>query len=534
MKRGGWLAVAVALILGLVLPAAAQQAPPNYTVTFNGDFRVVGGASDNTVDFLSTRANGAGGSEFKDSFHDFSNRFRLFTNVESGDHHAGAQLALEIGDIIWGAGGGASAGDFNGTVGGAPSRVATRGGGALGADGVNVKTKHEYLWFDVPGVDNLRLTLGIQTLEFLTQPTEFLSDDIAGIKADWKLDPVTVQLWFGRLGGPGGPDVNAQENDAYVARVWIKPLPDWQFSVEGMVINAQCYDRQLATSAPTATPTIVGGAPTLVVTPGTTARTGACLKASFGDDFWVGGTVSGKLPAGIGLDLGLVYGQRQLPGALGASRVAFKESGFGVDGALTIPVNPVTVTVEGWYTTGDKNRAPGSNTEANGVKFQPTTNGKKTCVNNFNPANGCFTGNGAGANGENGSPLIKNSDKLPQPEDQGGWYSRPLIAEILLGMQTIGGPPEGASPLYASKTGTYGIGGAAMLAILPSLTVGGGATYVGASDADGLFGKNVFEFDGGVFYTVNANMSIQGIAGYLVPDVGDNAWGAAFRTIYRF
>ena len=101
-------------------------------------------------------------------------------------------------------------------------------------------------------------------------------------------------------------------------------------------------------------------------------------------------------------------------------------------------------------------------------------------------------------------------------------------------MQTIGGPPEGVSPTYAEIPGTYGIGGAAMLAITPSLSVGGGAAFVGASDAKGLFGDNIIEVDAGVFYTLNANLSIQGLAGYIFPDKGDNAWGAAVRTVFNF
>ena len=312
--------------------------------------------------------------------------------------------------------------------------------------------------------------------------------------------------------------MDAQSNDAYVGRVWIKPIPDWTFSVEGMLINAQCYDRQLNSAQ--------------------NARTGPCLKASIGDDFWVGATASGKF-LGIGLDGGFVWGQRQLPGAAGSNHVAFKESGAGADVAVTIPINPVTVVVEGWGTSGDKRRSPGSTTFADGTDFQVTKNAKRSCTNTFVPAGGipnagCYTGNNQGANAQNNSPLIHSSDKLPQPEDEGGWYTRPLIAEVLLGMQTIGGPPEGASAYYADKTGTFGFGGSAMLAIIPALTVGAGVAYVGASDAQALFGGFAVEVDAGLFYTINANMSVQAIGGGIFPDQGDTAWGAAFRTLFKF
>ncbi|PYM63745.1 MAG: hypothetical protein DMD79_07905 [Candidatus Rokuibacteriota bacterium] len=196
----------------------------------------------------------------------------------------------------------------------------------------------------------------------------------------------------------------------------------------------------------------------------------------------------------------------------------------------------MTVTVDGWYTSGDKNRAPGDTSFANGAGAAVIDrNGKKTCDSASHAGYvGCFTGDGAGANGQNNSGLVRNSDRLPSPDDQGTWYTRPLIAEIFFGEQTIGGPPEGTSAQYAEKPGTYGVGGAAMLAITPSLSVGAGAAFVGATDRVGLFGKDIIEIDGGVFYTLNANLSIQGLAGYIFPDQGDNAWGAAVRTVFNF
>ncbi|PYM64167.1 MAG: hypothetical protein DMD79_07070, partial [Candidatus Rokuibacteriota bacterium] len=358
-------------------------------------------------------------------------------------------------------------------------------------------------------------------------------------KFDWKMDPFAVQVYFSRIGdagGPGAPNNNAQDNDIYAARFWFKPIPDWTFSVEGMLWNQQCFSRQIATTTtPTTVTSATPGVPVVSGVPAvSTARTGPCLKSDVGDTFFVGGTFSGKI-AGIGLDGGVLYGQRQLPGALGASKPTFQESGWGFDVAATIPINPVTVTVEGWYTSGDKNRAPGDTSFANGAgTAQVTRNGKSSCATPPAGYTGCFTNNNGGANSQNNSGLVRDSDRLPSPDDQGTWYTRPLIAEIFFGEQTIGGPPEGTSPTYAEKPGTYGVGGAAMLAITPSLSVGAGAAYVGASDAEGFFGKNLVEVDGGVFYTLNANLSIQGIAGYIFPDKGDNSWGAAVRTVFNF
>src|ERR1700746_2496803 len=116
MKRIALLLAAGAVILGSAASAWAQvAAPPAFTVTFNGQARVVGGASDNTVDFVNSKA----GDHFKDSFQDWSNRFRLWTNVTSGDKHAGAVWAIEVGDIIWGTGGGSANNDGGGAARGA-------------------------------------------------------------------------------------------------------------------------------------------------------------------------------------------------------------------------------------------------------------------------------------------------------------------------------------------------------------------------------------------------------------------------------
>jgi len=57
---------------------------------------------------------------------------------------------------------------------------------------------------------------------------------------------------------------------------------------------------------------------------------------------------------------------------------------------------------------------------------------------------------------------------------------------------------------------------------------------VGASENNGIFGDNVHEIDAGLLYSYNPNLSFQFIAGYLIPDEGDNAWAAMFRTRFTF
>ena len=131
--------------------------------------------------------------------------------------------------------------------------------------------------------------------------------------------------------------------------------------------------------------------------------------------------------------------------------------------------------------------------------------------------------------------LNKDSDKLPIPESGAGWFGGggPFIAEWIFGNRSIGGPSIGQVH-YADPTGTYGIGGSATYALTPALSVGGGAAYVGATDAAGPYGDFVIEIDGGATYRFNPNLVFNLFGGVMFPDSGDTAWAVTFRTQYSF
>jgi hypothetical protein len=465
------------LLARLALPVEAQQQQPQLTVTWSGEYRLVGVASDNFTDYVDT--NGKAESDqkgcaapCKDSRAFMAQRWRLFTNVTSGDKKAGAVWAVEVGDITWGAGGGASGGEY----GGSGSRTGNNTGGEMGADGVNLETKQMYGWAEIPGIPNSRISFGIQNVTFMATPTEFFSDDAPSVKVSLKFDPVDVELWWAKM--QEGSTVNADDVDFYTARIGVNVTKELRFTVEGMVANPQCISRVAGT-------------------------TNCAVSLDPGDIYWVGGTVTAKVGPAT-LDGAVVYGKRNLPcvGA-GCSGGIAEESGFGVDVAARVPIGAVTVHAQAWYTTGDKTRGYGQ------------------------AANATLTG---------------DSDKLPVPNTQGSWYNRPLIAEAVLGNQTIGGPPGAGSPLYAQKDGTWAIGASAIYALTPAFSLGGGVAFVGASDTDSckdpgsqcIFGDSLFEIDGGLFYTYNANLSFQGIASYAIPDKGDGAWAAIFRTRFAF
>ncbi len=491
MKRLGMFAVVGALLLGVALPTWAQQ-PPAFTVSFSGEMRVHGLVWDNVTDFADTK-----GTANKDSESYFFQRWRLFTRVESADKKARAVWALEVGDITWGIGGGASGAEFGGTT----ARVGPSTGGGLGNDGVNVETKNLYVQFDIPFLPNANLLLGLHNIVLLSSPAlAFLDDDAAGIQFNWKMDPVDLQIWYAKT--DENTRANPDDNDMYAARLGVNVTKDVRVTVEGLVMNQQCFAR---------------------TTPVPPATTGACVSSDFADTFWVGGTAAVKLGT-ISLDGTVLYGQRQLFSSTLGRNV--EESGFGVQLTARVPAGPVQTWVHFWYTTGDENRPVGGN--CNLVTNSP------------------FCGRLVGADlaaEANTTRLVRDSDKLPVVIRGTSWGSVPFVGEYLFGLRTLGAPAFG-SPQYLDMTGTYGVGASGIFAVTPAVSVGGGVAFVAPSEdaragifadnRESVFGSSLVELDAGALYTYNPQLSFQFIAGYLIPDKGDDAWGLSFRTRFAF
>ena len=495
MKRALALLVGGVLILGSAL-AAHAQAP---TVSFGGQMRVYGFAFNNITDFTDSGPNGAN----RDSNSFYFQRWRLFTNVESADKKAKAVWALEVGDITWGTGGGASGGEYRGCTGAAPTvpartdipvidvatgatgvlpvpvtygtagagtRVGPGSGGCLGADGVNVETKHAYIWFDtgqwLPGSS---ITLGIQSIVFMAGPLGgFMDEDGPAIKVNMKFDPVDIELWTAKPGE--GSRANADDADIYVARVGINATKAIRVTLEGMLTD----EKSLA-------------------------------GFNIGDTFWIGATVGAKLGT-IQLDGAMVYGQRARGGVV-AGTGPFEESGFGTFVTAQAPVGPVNVFAVGWYTTGDDTVGPAG------------------CVGPAKRTN-CDTAN---------YNITKDSDKLPLPDSGASWFGGggPFIAEWLLGNSSIGAPGIGQVQ-YADPTGTWGLGASATYALTPALSFGGGVAYVMATDTAGPYGDSLLEIDAGATYRFNPNLVFNLFGGVQLPDEGDTGWAVAFRTQYSF
>lgn len=514
MKRFALIIAVGALLCGLALPASAQ-APPGPTVRFSGEMRFQGIAWNNLVDFTDSK-NG----KFRDSDAFYLGRLRLSTIMESADKKARATWTLEVGDIEFGRRGGASGAEY-GCVGGqqglptsvaittstgAPvlgadgkpivgstpalggsTRVGRSSGGCLGNDGVNVETKHLNLWFEVPGVPGLTATIGAMAFSFLdTAPGSFFGDDGWGIKVNWKMDPVDVELYTIKISE--GAFQNADDIDAYAVRVGVNVIKDLRLTGEVFLVNDN---------------TIAG--------------------ASVGDDIWFGLTAAAKF-GDISTDAAFVWGQRKLrcsakPNSCDGNNTA-DEKGWGVIATAAIPVGPINVGVQGWYFSGDGTQGPGG--------FIPTS--KNGCTATPRTA-------GAVQAGTQDGRLCGKSDKTPMIADEDSYVGLEYVASFLFGSGTTLGGPGGGSNYTGSvgdMTGTYGIGAQAIYALTPDFDIGGGVAYIGATDADGPYGSNVIEVDFGARYRVNANLSFQAVGGVLFPDKGDTAWAAGWRARYTF
>jgi hypothetical protein len=147
--------------------------------------------------------------------------------------------------------------------------------------------------------------------------------------------------------------------------------------------------------------------------------------------------------------------------------------------------------------------------------------------------------------------LLEDSDRLPLPITGASWSSVPYVAEFIKGLASVGAPGFGSTH-YSDSTGTWGIGGSASYSLTPALSVGGGIGFISAVEdggvctsvspagvfavrcGGGVYGDHAIEFDGGVVWRFNPNLTISGLFGYVVPDEGDDAWGALFRTQFSF
>jgi hypothetical protein len=247
-------------------------------------------------------------------------RLRPRFDVRDDNGNIQATLRLEIGDVTFGNGGGAT-GQTNlpsvaptaGTNGG---RTGPSQGGGLGNDGVNVETKWAYLDAAFPFGVPARVRAGLQPW-FLPKGL-IMDDDGAGVRIYGTVKPVSYDLAWFRVDGSNTNNLD-DNYDFYQAKLDLALMP---------FINPGVY---------------------YVYGRNARAAAAAWNEAAL-DTHYIGATVTGK--AGIfAYDLDFVYGAAE-GGTTGTAGAAVR--GWALDGAVHFPVGPLTLNLAAAYASGDK------------------------------------------------------------------------------------------------------------------------------------------------------------------------------------
>jgi hypothetical protein len=469
-----------------------------------------------------------GNNEGAQSEHGVQSRIRPRFDVSDDNGNMTATLRLEIGDIEWGNGGGAAGVDNGQTLGAGSSRTGNGSGGGLGLDGVNVETKWAYVDFASPFGIPLRWRAGLQPwYEF---KGIIVDDDSVGVRAYGKASIVNYEVGWYRAGcGPAtntpgvSPITNPQGNNAfrpncsnaldnnydfYEAKVglaaakWLNPTLYYIYGA-----NAATNTTVLANPA--------GPGNDVIVTKPVTSNffgidvTGDAGFLSYDLDF-VAGAMNGG-PTGNYTGSGTF--------ANGGNRV--KTKGWMLDGAVHVPIGPLTVHAMGSYATGDKQN--GGSSEAMPY-ISPSWNG----------AGGMYEIIGSGGTFDMVTPT--------QDYPAGLWMLgfgleyRPVKALWLRAVYGYAG--------FVSKRSNcaYSNGRAAGECFGPSYTGKGftSPTVVGgqvtAGGQGGMAGESTLgqEITLRADYDLWTNFKVQGNIGWLIPGTGETVGKYVLQLLYSF
>jgi hypothetical protein len=270
-------------------------------------------------------------------------RWRVRPQFNASDDNGNIQgvLRLEIGDIIFGQGGGAELGGWTNanTFGGVPgssTRTGPSNGGGLGTDGVNVKTAWAYLDALFPFGIPLRARVGAQP--FFLPKSILFDDNASGVRLYGSVKPVSYDLWWARLNDESNTRDDAY--DVYTAKVDVAIAPFFN--------------------------------PGVYYVYGRNALETVGVLTGWGDtaeSHYLGATVTGK--AGIvAYDLDFIWGTAE-----GGSSGTFTEvtRGWMADAGVHFPIGPVTINIAAAYATGDER--DGGKSEAFPGGYEPNWSG---------------------------------------------------------------------------------------------------------------------------------------------------------------
>jgi hypothetical protein len=326
MRKFLWVVAVGALVLAMAAPALALD------FKFGSEYRIrfYSGSNVGFTDFPGTNPRGA--------------QIRIRPRFDTSDDNGNitATLRLEIGDIEWGNGGGASgvtnfqpaaAGANNVGPGGA--RVGNGAGGSIGNDGVNVETKWAWIDAAMPFGIPLRVRAGLQP--WFESKGLVIDDDTVGVRAYGQVKPISYEFGWYR--------VNGGQATAAVPAGAAGPTPtsntlDNNYDFYGFKINAAL--------APFFNPGVY-------FYYGMNKATAAAVGFTPADSKYVGFTATGKV-AIVSYDIDFVYGTAEggPTGTLVGTSDFLETKGWAMDWGVHFPLGPVTLNLVGSASTGDK------------------------------------------------------------------------------------------------------------------------------------------------------------------------------------
>jgi hypothetical protein len=344
MRKFLWVVAVGALVLALAAPAMALD------FKFGAAYRVrmYSHANVGFTDLAGTNPRGV--------------QLRVRPQFSTSDDNGNitSMLRLEVGDVEFGEGGGAS-GETNSSAAGGTgispggARVGAAGGGSLGADGVNVETKWAYMDFAMPFGLPARVRAGIQP--WYLPKGLIVDDDVAGLRIYGSMKPVSYEVaWYRASGGPSLSAAPAAGTQAQVT------------SSETLDNNYDFYQVKLDSAvAPWFNPGIyyVYGDNRVNCSTAAAAAAAPCVGQSrIRDNHWIGITTTGKIGT-VSYDLDWVYGISDGgPAGTFVTGVGapITVKGWVVDAAVHFPIGPATLNLAASYATGD--RRDGGDSEA--------------------------------------------------------------------------------------------------------------------------------------------------------------------------
>lgn len=296
----------------------------------------------------------------EDQFH-ARQRTRIQVDFVASESLRGIYFA-EIGEIQWGR----------------PLTTGRGSGGALGADGVNIETRRAFVEFVVPDT-SLTVRVGVQMLSMpdIGWGNTLLHHDVAGVLASYELnDMVTLSLFWTRLFDVDGNTITSPSSptfEEFDLAGFILPVKGdgWALTPYG-AFGVMGGDLTTRLNAVSTLPLVLSPAHAAGLLYGGPAFTSAYLADQ--DHFytcWLGTTFALTMYDPITIEAHVEYG------SVTGQHAALDRKGFFAAAKLDYALDLLTISLGGWYATGEDGSWRNGSEQLPGVgfskSFAPTT-----------------------------------------------------------------------------------------------------------------------------------------------------------------